>query len=712
MINDRNSDSTFDYKDWILKGDEGKAQAVKQLLDSVTMSESYDVFIGYRTPEGQYITNVDFDSSTNTFTFTFNDGSTLEAVISATSGGEVIDLTPYAKTADVDSKIAAAEAKIPTKLSQLNNDADFITSAKVDEKIAGISGGESYDDTEVRQLITDEVAAREEADNEIKGLIPSIDGLATEDYVNSKVGEIEVPEAYDDTEVRNLISSETEARSAKDTELQSNIEAEGTARAQADAEIEAKIPTNLSQLTNDAGYQTASDVDARINEVVGAAPEALDTLKEIGDALNNDPNFAGTMTAELAKKVDKVDGKALSTNDYTNEEKSKLDGIEEGAQVNKIENIKVNGLGIEIGEDDKSVDIPVPTKVSDLENDSNYVAYDETNGMVLPSNMSITVQRFNPEEPARVLLCQRTYDEGATSVTELGNTGNKLTLNSSERPQVDLAGAASENVAYVSDLPIEVNFPVRTSGGSDGPEDRVYTEEEILAMFGADDVAELKDMISSGGQMYFKYGISLTGKPMYYRMPIQYAAFESNTKIKLVAIALNTRDDSPIKYEVIINLDGAIANGNSNIKVTMTPLDAEVTVPTKVSELTNDSNFITKTEVLGVADVVNYMDNGYEMQVLNKLEESYISDLGTPENVNGQPYNADTNNYQLNQPYISFAKFDDSFVFHYDLYSLNGTQNLGYLGAVYGAMKTAMDTYDSKLNALEERLAALEGAGA
>lgn len=37
---------------------------------------------------------------------------------------------------------------------------------------------------------------------------------------------------------------------------------------------------------------------------------------------------------ELGKKVDKVSGKALSTNDYTNDDKTKLAGIAEGAEVN------------------------------------------------------------------------------------------------------------------------------------------------------------------------------------------------------------------------------------------------------------------------------------------------------------------------------------------------------------------------------------------
>ena len=39
--------------------------------------------------------------------------------------------------------------------------------------------------------------------------------------------------------------------------------------------------------------------------------------------------------SKLGNKVDKVDGKGLSTNDYTTEEKNKLAGIESGAQVNQ-----------------------------------------------------------------------------------------------------------------------------------------------------------------------------------------------------------------------------------------------------------------------------------------------------------------------------------------------------------------------------------------
>lgn len=76
---------------------------------------------------------------------------------------------------------------------------------------------------------------------------------------------------------------------------------------------------------------TKDEVLQKIQDVIGTAPEALDTLQEIAKALNNDANFAGTMTNELSKKVDKVQGKQLSTEDFTTVEKTKLAGIEQGA---------------------------------------------------------------------------------------------------------------------------------------------------------------------------------------------------------------------------------------------------------------------------------------------------------------------------------------------------------------------------------------------
>lgn len=91
------------------------------------------------------------------------------------------------------------------------------------------------------------------------------------------------------------------------------------------------VPTKTSDITNDSGFATETYVDTKVAGVVNSAPETLDTLNELAEALGNDPNFATTMATELGKKVDKVTGKGLSTNDYTTTEKNKLNEIEANA---------------------------------------------------------------------------------------------------------------------------------------------------------------------------------------------------------------------------------------------------------------------------------------------------------------------------------------------------------------------------------------------
>lgn len=65
---------------------------------------------------------------------------------------------------------------------------------------------------------------------------------------------------------------------------------------------------------------------------------------------------------ELDNKVDKVTGKGLSTNDFTNDEKNKLAGIESKAQVNVIETIEA-GNNITVSKSDKKVTISATSGV-------------------------------------------------------------------------------------------------------------------------------------------------------------------------------------------------------------------------------------------------------------------------------------------------------------------------------------------------------------
>lgn len=70
---------------------------------------------------------------------------------------------------------------------------------------------------------------------------------------------------------------------------------------------------------------TKKYVDEKVAGLVDSAPEALNTLNELATALGNDANFSTTVATEIGRKVDKIDGKSLSTNDLTNELKANYD---------------------------------------------------------------------------------------------------------------------------------------------------------------------------------------------------------------------------------------------------------------------------------------------------------------------------------------------------------------------------------------------------
>ncbi|MEK3865780.1 pyocin knob domain-containing protein [Paenibacillus sp. FSL H7-0716] len=133
-------------------------------------------------------------------------------------------------------------------------------------------------------------------------------------------------DAHKKDTVKHITAAERAEWKAKETLTGAQTKADAalsSAKTYADTALLAKADKSSTY--------SKTETDQRIQAVVGAAPDALDTLKEIGDALNNDPNFAATVTNQLSGKVDKVAGKQLSTEDYSSAEKAKLAGLIPGA---------------------------------------------------------------------------------------------------------------------------------------------------------------------------------------------------------------------------------------------------------------------------------------------------------------------------------------------------------------------------------------------
>ena len=134
--------------------------------------------------------------------------------------------------------------------------------------------------------------------------------------------------------------------------------------AKVDDKVELLDDTTVD-LTN---YFTKDQVTTAITEATKDKADKATTLKGYGitDAMTRTE-----ITTELGKKVDAVEGKTLTSNDFTDELKTKLEGVATGAEKNTIVTVKVNGSSL-TPDGDRAVDVTVPTKVSELTDATEY----------------------------------------------------------------------------------------------------------------------------------------------------------------------------------------------------------------------------------------------------------------------------------------------------------------------------------------------------
>lgn len=233
---------------------------------------------------------------------------------------------------------ANADANIQLKLTEETTNrqtGDAALESKISDEITNRKAAEET----LQNSITKEVADRTNADNTLQVNIDkeaqartSADQVlqtninseaatrtAQDQILDQKISALGEKVDGDKTDVLAAIEAEKEARIAADADLNSKKvdKREGYSLTKNDftdlllaklngIEEHANYITLVSQLANDAGYQTEAEVEAAIEKIIGSAPEVLDTLEEIAKALGDDPNFASTITKKLAAITEKV----------------------------------------------------------------------------------------------------------------------------------------------------------------------------------------------------------------------------------------------------------------------------------------------------------------------------------------------------------------------------------------------------------------------
>ncbi|MER3138232.1 phage tail protein [Salmonella enterica] len=137
-------------------------------------------------------------------------------------------------------------------------------------------------------------AAATRAEDAAKRAEDIADVISLEDASLTKKGIVKLSSATD---------SDSEALAATPKAVKT-VMGEVQTKAPLDSPALTGTPTAPTQETTAAGIEiaTAAFVAAKVAQLVGSAPETLDMLKELADALSNYPNFATTVLNKLAGK--------------------------------------------------------------------------------------------------------------------------------------------------------------------------------------------------------------------------------------------------------------------------------------------------------------------------------------------------------------------------------------------------------------------------
>lgn len=235
----------------------------------------------------------------------------------------------------ITSKDSQSGYRVPLSAAQ-----GYLLNTKLNQEV--IDREADVDEEQTRAEAAEKVLT-DNLNKEIQDRIDDVDAEEARALAAEKVLTDDL--AQEVTDRTNAVTAEQNRASAKENEISAALTAEinraksaeetnATAIATEQSRAEGVESNHESRIATMETFFKEADIDA--------SQEFIDTLKEIQTYIADDKTGAAAMTAsiqanktaleaEIAKKVDKVEGKGLSANDYTDAEKEKLEGIETGA---------------------------------------------------------------------------------------------------------------------------------------------------------------------------------------------------------------------------------------------------------------------------------------------------------------------------------------------------------------------------------------------
>lgn len=293
---------------------------------------------------------------------------------------------------------------------------------------------------------------------------------------------------------KDLLEAETSARTKGDEDLSAKVQAEQTRAEGKEKEISDKLAIVDGDSNTEGSFRKA------IADVIAAAPEDLDTLKEIADKLAGNDDLHTALNQAITEKAD---ASALAN------EVTRATGAESGLQA------------------------AIATK-ADATALSNYVLTTALNQQVDTLNTAISAK----QDAGNYI----TYDPSTIGVYQI-DQGLTIKIN---------------NTNFVNITTSDISF-------SNG--ERFFTVNPI----------QLKHVAN-----FYKFEVNKDGINL---SPIDDSDDSNGLKLSYNGVTLPSGDNNHV-----------LTSNASTVDITQYALKTELpTVPTKTSQLTNDSNFITAT---------------------------------------------------------------------------------------------------------------------
>lgn len=526
-----------------------------------------------------------------------------------------------------------------------------------------------------------------------------------------------------DTQLHNDLTAEVNRAKARENALDSDIQAEATKRENDDNTIKDNLNAEVTRATAKEN-EIKAEVDVingdsttegsfrkAIADVVGAAPEAYDTLKEIADKLNKNDDLHAAINdaiatkattvalneeiarakaaeaennaeiaaeAARAKKVEGDNALAIqnevsratlaenATNDALNTEIERAKGQEAYLQnlVNtKADTTALEGAKTEINNKlaqkadtttlNEQVDA-LNTAISAKQDAGNYIPYDpsETFGYQIDRDLFVKDNNGGTANfgSGRCIRIQ----QGDTNDMQINYDG--ISLKQGDYSFTLSNGGISHRSAYY-DLSIDKFIGV-TISSTDGT---TYSQMDTNGFLSKSDEGRYTECNNTNYldiRNSDEYQVTLNPDQLLIKKNGKDIRLNSN------GISLPYGDDNHV-----------LTSNAGTIDITQYALKTELpTVPTKTSELTNDSNFITAADI----DFTPYAtiealtaETTARTEALTALEQKVTANTTAITNIgksNGIPYDTSISNYyQTNKPF--YIKCDNDHTAYINPYS-------------------------------------------